>query len=137
MIDNTKAAYRVLNPYGFFSDDDTLYAEGAEIYFDGEPNDQLEPLNQLAKDRLVAHLEALEKFGKEAAAKAGRAYAGRPRTLDGALAIATAIQKAEMGVMGTKDKTASTQSITADPIDDSGLNSVKRGRGRPRKDVAA
>jgi hypothetical protein len=137
MLDNTRAAYRVLNPYGFFSDDDTLYQEGAEIYFDGEPNDQLELLTEIAKQRLVTHLEMLEEKGRLAAEKAGRAYAGRPRTLDGALAIATAIQKAEMGVMGTKDKQTSTQTIEGNQVDDSGLSAVKRGRGRPRKDVAA
>lgn len=134
LISNERAAYRILDPNGFFSDDDTLYKEGSEIYFDGIPNEQMEPLNQVARDRLVAHLEELDRLGREAAAKAGRAYAGRPRSLDGGLALASAIQKAEMGVMGAKAKQASTQTLdspeaTAIP--------PKRGRGRPRKDQAA
>lgn len=137
IIDNTRAAYRVLDPNGFFSDDDTLYKEGSEIYFDGQPNEQLEPLNILAKDRLVEHLENLDKLGREAAAKAGRAYAGRPRTLDGALSLASAIQKAEMSVMGSKAKSTSTETVADPDREDTGLATVKRGRGRPRKDIAA
>lgn len=137
IIDNSRAAYRVLDPNGFFSDDDTLYKEGSEIYFDGPPNEQLEPLNILAKDRLVETLETLDRLGREAAAKASRTYVGRPRTLDGALALASAIQKADMSVMGTKAKPTSTETVVNPDQEDTGLSTVKRGRGRPRKDVAA
>ena len=137
LIANDRPAYRVLDPNGFFSDDDTLYKEGSEIYFDGEPNDQLEPLNQVAKDKLLSYLETLEQLGKDAALKAGRAYAGRPRTLDGGLALATAVQKAEMGVMGTKQKSPSTESLQTEDTEETGLATIKRGRGRPRKDAVA
>lgn len=130
-IDNSKAAYRVLDPNGFFSDDDTLYAEGSEIYFDGTPNDQLEPLNQLAKDRLVKYLEDLDTLGREAAQKLGRPFTGRPRSLDGALALATALQKAEQGVIGTRQKNTTTETIQEGSVSDTGLAPVKRGRGRP------
>lgn len=132
-IDNTKAAYRVLDERGFFSDDDTLYKEGDEIYFDGTPNEQLEPLNQIAHDRLTTYLEELDQLGREAAVKAGRPYNGRPRTLDGGLALASAVQKAEMGVMGAsqKQKAATTENIAEQAVHDTGLNIAKRGRGRP------
>ena len=65
MIDNTRPAYRVLDPNGFYSDNDTLYQEGDEIYFEGEPNDQLEPLNQIAKDKLNNYLDKLDEQAKE------------------------------------------------------------------------
>lgn len=129
MINELRPAYRVLDPSGFFSDDDTLYAEGAEIYFDGVPNDQLEPLNQIAKEKLITYLEEQEKSAKAAAEKAGRAYAGRPRTLDGGLALATAIQKAEMGTIGTKLKQTSTEVLDKEVPE----VEAKRGRGRPKK----
>lgn len=135
MIDNSRAAYRVLDPAGFFSDTDSLYAEGEEIYFDGEPNDQLEPLNQIAKDKLVAYLNRLDDQAREAAAKLGRHYSGRPRTLDGGLELATALQRNNVSVMGAKDKQTSTEKINQDVAETGSIN--KRGRGRPRKDLVA
>lgn len=136
MIDNTRAAYRVLDPAGFFSDNDSLYPEGEEIYFDGEPNEQLEPLNQVAKDRLIAYLNKLDTQAREAAAKLGRPYQGRPRTLDGALELATALQRNNVSIMGAKDKQASTEKIVKE-VDETGNINPKRGRGRPRKDLVA
>lgn len=133
--------YRVLATAGFFGPDHTLYDEGQEVYFDGEPNEELEPLNQAAHDKVVVYLEKLDTLGREAAAKANRPWAGRPRTLDGALTIASAIQKAEMGILGSKiTPTAETiakiereapEKAAQDTRPDTGLTEVKRGRGRP------
>ena len=135
MIDNTRAAYRVLDPAGFFSDDDSLYLENEEIYFDGEPNEQLEPLNQVAKDRLITYLNKLDTQAREAAAKLNRPYVGRPRSLDGALELATALQRNNVSIMGAKDKQASTEKIHQEIAETGSIN--KRGRGRPRKDLVA
>lgn len=143
MIDNTRAAYRVLATSGFFSDDDTLYTvdgngDPAEIYFDGEPNEELEPLNDLARQRLTAYLDKLDRTGREAAEKAGRPYVGRARNLDGALELATAIQRNQMSIMGSKNKVSSTELVTPQATPQTGVSlSPKRKVGRPSKNVAA
>lgn len=133
--------YRVLATAGFFGPDHTLYDEGSEVYYDGEPNEELEPLNQSAHDKIVVFLEKLDTLGKEAAQKANRPWVGRPRTLDGALTIASAIQKADMGILGSKTvpqaetiqkiETPVIEAQKKDTVPDTGLTEVKRGRGRP------
>lgn len=133
MIDNTRAAYRVLDPAGFYSDNDSLYPEGDEIYFDGEPNEQLEPLNELAKTRIHTYLEKLDALAKAAAEKLNRPYAGRPRTIDGAIELATEIQRSGMAIMGNKAKVASTERVEMQDTPETGMLNPKRGRGRPRK----
>jgi hypothetical protein len=125
-----RAAYRVLDPVGFFGPDDTLHAEGSEIYYDGVPNELMEPLNALAHERMVNYLEALDELGRKAAEKAGRPFSGRPRSLDGALSIATAIQEANKSVMGDKNKAV----VAIAPVDNQVAETGKRGRGRPRKE---
>jgi len=126
-----RPAYRVLDVAGFFGDDDTLYPEGSEIFFDGEPSVEMEPLNEAARVKMIALLEKLEEKGREAAEKAGRPYTGRPRSLEGGLALASAIQRAEMAVMGAQKH---SENIT--PIQEGELpvfGDQKKPRGRPRK----
>lgn len=130
-INNTQAAYRVLSSVGFFSDDDHLYQEGDEIYFDGVPNEELEPLNELAKQRLEAYLTVLDQKAREVAEKTGRPFVGRPRNLDGALTLATEVQRANMQIMGSKDKVTSTTRIEKE-TPEVGTQNPKR-RGRPSK----
>lgn len=137
MIDTQRPAYRVLDPNGFYSDNDTLYAEGDEIYFDGEPNDQMEPLNEVAKECLKTYLTKLDDEAREAAVKLGRPYNGRPRNLDGALELATALQRQQISIMGTKNKDTSTEKVEQAEAPETGFNPNKRGRGRPPKTLAA
>ena len=144
MIDNTRAAYRVLSPSGFYSDNDVLYqvdqnGEPAEIYFDGEPNEELEPLNDLARDRMTKFLDKLDNLGREAAAKLGRPFVGRPRNLDGALEMATALARSEISIMGQKNKASNTELVNPGPVNEQGSVSLnpKRGRGRPPKNANA
>ena len=139
MLDNTRPAYRVLEPAGFFSDNDTLYQEGDEIYFDGEPNEQLEPLNEVARTKLVAYIEKLDAQAKVAAEKLNRPFIARPRNFDGAVELATALARNSMSIMGTKDKNTSTERVDAsDTVAETGsINPNKRGRGRPRKELVA
>lgn len=137
-IDGDRPAYRVLATSGFYADNDHLYPENHVIYYDGEPNEEMEPLTPSAEEKLNAFLEKLEALGREVAAKLGRAYSGRPRNLDGALSLATAVQRAEMGLMGVKH-TESTVVESADKENtpEVGTANAKRPRGRPRKDVEA
>lgn len=132
MIDNTRAAYRVLDPSGFYVDD-TLHTvdengDPAELYFDGIPNEQLEPLNELARKRMTEYLEGLDTLAKEASIKLNRPYIGRPRTIDGAIVLATELQRSGMAIMGAKRDETVSEKIERE-IPDTG----KRGRGRPRK----
>lgn len=88
-IPQDRPVYRVLNPAGFFGPDDHLYPEGAVIVFLDEPNEEFEPMNQMAKDEVDKYLNKLDDFAKEVATKNGRQFASRPRTLDGVIAVAS------------------------------------------------
>jgi hypothetical protein len=143
MYDNTRAAYRVLDPSGFYSDNDTLYladefGNPAEIYFDGIPNEQLEPLNELARQRLTAYLDLQDALGRAAAEKLNRPFVGRPRNLDGAVELATAIARNDMSIQGTKNKASNTELVeTRTPQTGATLNPNKRKVGRPPKNASA
>lgn len=124
-----RPAYRILSTAGFFSDNDTLYEEGAEIYFDGEPSVEMEPMNEAARKRYTEMLERLDDLGRKTAEKLGRPWTGYRRDLSGALEIATAVQKQEMAVMNAK-KEATTEKIEHD---ETPMLGVKRKPGRPKK----
>lgn len=133
-FDTTRPAYRVLDPNGFFGPDDTLYqfdeyGEPVTIYFDGEPNEQLEPVNEPARVKLNAYLERLDEAAKTAAEKLGRPFVGRPRNIDGAIELATALQRDSMQIMGVRKESATIEKVNTGPIPETG----RRGRGRPRK----
>jgi len=131
-MDNSRPAYRILSPNGFYGPNDHLFAENDEIYFDGEPNEEMEPLNDAAHERLSAYLEKLDNLGREAAAKAGKTYTGRPRNLDGALALATAVVRADMALMGAKKDNAGIDLVSGEETPEVGTANPKRGRGRPK-----
>lgn len=141
MIDNIRPAYRILDPNGFYGPNDTLFIEDengyAEIYFDGEPNDQMEPLNEPARQKMEIYLNKLDNLGREAAEKAGRAFAGRPRNLDGALELATAVARSAMPIMGARKEVDSVERIGDSSVPEVGSSNPKRGRGRPRTIQAA
>ena len=136
-VSNERAAYRVLNPMGFFVDD-TLYTvdpkgDPAELYYDGEPNEGLEPINDLAKQRMNDFLEKLDNLARAAAEKTGRYYAGRPKTLDGAYEIVTEIQRQKMAVMGAKRETSSSERIDGNKIAETGLDAPNKRPGRRKE----
>jgi len=128
-----RPAYRILATAGFFGPDDTLYQEGATIYFDGKPCEEMEPLNEAARQKYVAYIEELEAHAKAVAEKLNRPYTGRPRGIDGALEIATAVQRSEMSVLGHRKETSSIETVKDDKTPQISLSN--RGRGRPRKDA--
>jgi hypothetical protein len=51
--------YRLIQQ--FFGPDHALYEEGMEIFFDGVPNEGMEPLNELATAKMKAYIEGLEE----------------------------------------------------------------------------
>ncbi len=135
-IDDSRAVYRILAIHGFYGPDDHLYTEGSLIYFDGEPNEEMEALTQVAHERLVAHVEKLDKYGKEAAEKTGRPFIGRPRSLDGQLALASAVQRADMSIMGSKKTETSVEAINSDGVPEVGTANPKRKAGRPKTSLS-
>lgn len=137
-IDPTRACYRVLAPNGFFGPDDTLYTvdvngDPAVIYYDGEPNEELEPLNELARERLTTFLEKLDVLARETATKLGKPFIARPRNLDGALTLATEVARSNMSIMGDRKKdTSSIERLDAETPETGG---GKRKRGRPVQNI--
>lgn len=123
-----RCKYRVLDPNGFFGDDDHLHQEGEDVWFDGVPNEQLEPLNDEAYSKLTAYLNNLDDMAKVAAEKLGRPFVGRPRTLDGGLDLATEVARQNMSIMGNKGKVSTTERAEREETPETG----KRGRGRPK-----
>lgn len=141
-IDNSRAAYRILSPAGFYGPDDTLYTVDAKgdpavIYFDGEPNEEMEPLNDIARDRVKVYLEKLDNLAREVAIKTGKPYVERPKSLDGGLAMASAVQKSEMGIMGRAHDNSQIQKVDVQIEETGNTNPNKRGRGRPAKGTLA
>lgn len=133
VISNEKPAYRILSVYGFFGPDDHLYGEGDMIYFEGEPNEEMEPLNEPARNRLTSYFTKLDTLARQAADKLGRPFIERPKTLEGAVMFATELERASMAVMSAKkDTTEQIQRISDNEVPETGKE--KRGRGRPRKE---
>jgi len=135
MIDNNRPAYRILAVEGFFGPDDHLYRAGECIYFDDEPNEEMEPLNGLAKEKLNGHLEKLDDLAREWAAKTNRPFVGRPRSFDGALELATQVQRDKMAIMTAPKEVKTIERVEEDPVPEVGTANPKRGRGRPAKNV--
>lgn len=129
-----RAAYRILSIYGFFGPDDNLYEEGETIYFDGEPNEEMEPLNQAGKIKMTEYLDRLDKLAEETAKKNGRHFQGRPRNSEGALILARQDEEFKLRIRGAeKDlSTVGIEVMTPAQIPEVGTANPKKGPGRPR-----
>lgn len=64
--------YRIKD--GKFYADDELYDAGSIIAWEDEPNLEMEPMNALAVKEMKKYLEKLDVYGREVAAKNGKAY---------------------------------------------------------------
>lgn len=129
-ISNDRPAYRILALHGFFGPDDHLYEMGEEIYFDDEPNEEMEPLNELARHKLQSYLDKLDRSAKAAFEKAGKHFTERPRTLDGAVALATQVERDRMAIMSSKKDITSVERVEKDETPEVGSANPKK-RGRP------
>ena len=72
--------YRILNEQGFFAPNSKLYQEGELLYLWDQPNEDMEPMNDLARVALEKYIDTLEESARIVAEKNGRAYAGRARS---------------------------------------------------------
>lgn len=84
VINNERPAYRVLAERGFFADD-VLWTAGKIIYFDDEPNEELEPLNEKARDAMMALLTKLDEYAAEVAARNGKKFVSRIKSMEEAM----------------------------------------------------
>jgi hypothetical protein len=109
-----RAAYRILS--SFFGPDDHLYGEGDCIVFDGEPNEEMEPLNEMAQERLNRFYEKLDGFAKAVAAKNGRSFAGRSRSLDEAVSLASQDARRNVPLMGNDPKVQKQEFVNIERI---------------------
>lgn len=122
VISEDRPAYRITSQAGFFGPDDTLYPEGAMIYWDKEPSVEMEPLNSKARTNYKKLTEKLNKLGAQAAAKLGKGYSGYQSAHENAIelerlnekqvqVIGSAREKKPLG--NTRQGLGSVQQITA------------------------
>lgn len=130
-ISNETPQYRILAVHGFFGPDDHLYELDSEIWFEGEPNEEMEPLNEAARVRIHQFLEKLDAQAKVAAEKLNKPFIERPRNLDGALVLATAIERDRMAIMSAPKESNTVGSLETVSTPEVGGSQPKRGRGRP------
>lgn len=71
----------------FFGPDDCLYAEGDVIVLEDEPNQEMIPLNKLAKKNMKAYLEKLDDDGRKVAEKLGRNFVSIADAHENAMAL--------------------------------------------------
>lgn len=81
--DRNTPRYRLLA--ACYLEDDTLHLEGEEIWYLGTPNEEMEPLNDLAREKSTAYLEGLEDAARAVAAARNVPYLGRTALMEQAL----------------------------------------------------
>lgn len=109
--------YRLLRP--FYAEDDTLYPTDAELSYTGVPNEDMEPLNEAARQAMIPMLQGIKKMTLgDQVQKAHESLHARDRAA------------AEPQVIFPKsDKTV--------PIMPNHVTPGKRQRGRPKKVIDA
>ena len=90
IIPQDRPVYRVLNEKGFYGPDDALHPEGEIIVLYDVPNEDMEPMNELARAAFEKYIDSLEESARVVAEKNGRFFAGRPRTKEEMIANASA-----------------------------------------------
>lgn len=77
-VKQDRPAYGVINN-GFYDHKDRFRQPGSMLYYDGEPNQNLYPLNKMAYDKMQAFLDKLDELGEEVAKKNKKTYVRQPR----------------------------------------------------------
>lgn len=75
MLPQDKPVYQLLADC--FLDDDTLHREGEQIIYPGTPNEHMAPLNESARQRMLAYQKHLDDCAREKAELMGRPFKGR------------------------------------------------------------
>ena len=113
-IPKDKPVYRVLDERGFFGPDDTLHPPGSIVVLWDDPNLEMEPLNEMAKERLEKVADTQEESARKMADFNGR-YFVAPRSKNDLLEAATEdarrVQSLTnpkgVSILGTKNKDVS------------------------------
>ena len=105
-IPQNKPVYRVLDEHGFFGPDHTLHPEGELIVLYDVPNENMEPMNDLAREAFESMLDGLEESSRKVAEANGRHFAGRPRSKEDMLANSSEDARKNMAIMGAKMDTS-------------------------------
>lgn len=87
IIPDDRPVYRITEQAGFFGPDDTLYPEGQIIAWADEPSMCMQPLNSMAREAKKKYLDNIDRLGRAAAKKAGKAYAGIADAIDAAIEL--------------------------------------------------
>lgn len=138
-ISATIPTYRQLDANGFFCPAGYLIQENEAFEFDGEPNENMEALNEPARQSLLKLYKKLDDGAKAAAEKHGRVFTSRARELDVLVAEATAdarrieLRPGDGGIPLTSARAQSDSHIKK--IDLEAAQPVIR-RGRPRNLLA-
>lgn len=106
----------------FFGPNDHLFVEGEIIEFHGEPNLEMEPLNELSRAKTREFLAKLDDEGRKAAAKAGKAYHGYLDAFENSIHLAKqegksvrSLSAKEMTpVLGVRKENTSTKKLEVD-----------------------
>lgn len=72
-VKQDKPAYGVSGK-GFYDDKNKFWNAGQALYFEGEPNFDLIPLNKLAFDKMTDFYDKLDALGERRAKKDGKSY---------------------------------------------------------------
>lgn len=132
-----KPVFRILTEQGYFGPDDTLHRMGELIVLFDEPNEDMEPMNDMARKSLESHLDKLETSSREVAKFNGRHFAGRARTKDEMLDHATSDSRrvqslsnpGGVAIIGAKkDNSLRIQSVGDEPVADTGRKPATRSR---------
>lgn len=101
-IPQDKPVFRILDEHGFFGPDNTLHPEGSIIVLYDCPNENMEPMNELARQSMSAYLDELDESAKKVAETNGRHFAGRARSKEEMLDFASQDARNSTAIMGAK-----------------------------------
>lgn len=116
------ACYRILKPCFL---DDVMFFEGQIVTWAEEPNEEMEPLNDLAKDATNAFFDKIEALGRAASAAKGTAYVSMRRPIEEARdrnsmdSRRVELVKGDGGVpvLGARRKTRRAESIAVSALE--------------------
>lgn len=126
-IPQNKPVFRVLDEHGFFGPDDTLHPEGSLIVLHDAPNENMEPMNDLAREAYEAMLDGLEESSRKVAEANGRHFSGRPRSKEEMINNASEDARRNVPILGVnRDATSRIESVTPKPVSDVGADQPKQ-----------
>jgi hypothetical protein len=123
-IDPDRPAYVVIDKRGFFDDMDKLWNQGEMLYWEGPLSLGLDPINDLAIEKMRAYLQELDKKAEEVAVKKGYGHASmvgafeaRRRLGEMERNLAMPVNETgEVQILGVKKKTSKFSASVSEPV---------------------